>query len=41
MPFSTKRVTIQVSPSTREALKKIGKKGETFDSIIARLMAMM
>ena len=38
MPFSKKRVTIQVSPSTREALKRIGRKGETFDSIIVRLM---
>jgi hypothetical protein len=30
--------TIQVEISTRDALKSIGRKGETYDSVIKRLL---
>ncbi|MBW2672034.1 MAG: hypothetical protein JRD89_01295 [Deltaproteobacteria bacterium] len=30
--------TIRISPSTRKALRLLGKKGETYDQIISRLI---
>jgi len=30
--------TIQISTETRDALKKYGKKGDTYDDIISRLI---
>ncbi len=30
--------TIQLSPDTREKLKELGKKGETYEEIILRLI---
>lgn len=32
--------TIQISKETREMLKELGKKGETYDDIIRRLIEM-
>lgn len=34
----TERVKIPLSSETRERLKGLGKKGETYDAIIRRLM---
>ncbi len=34
----TKITTIQLSEETREELKKLGKKGDTYDDIIKRLL---
>jgi guanylate kinase len=31
--------TIQLAPSTREQLKAVGRKGETYDQIVRRLLA--
>lgn len=31
--------TIQLDPSTREQLKAVGRKGETYDQILRRLLA--
>jgi len=33
-----RRVIIWISPETREALKALGRKGETYDEIIRRLI---
>jgi len=30
--------TIQVTPETRDKLKEVGKKGETYEQIIVRLL---
>jgi hypothetical protein len=32
--------TIQLDPSTREQLKAVGRKGETYDQIVRRLLAV-
>jgi predicted CopG family antitoxin len=32
------KTTIEISKETREQLKELGKKGETYDSIIRRLI---
>ena len=32
--------TIQLSPSTRELLKAVGRKGETYDEILLRLLTV-
>lgn len=31
--------TIQLSPSTRDKLKALGRKGETYEEIVLRLLA--
>jgi hypothetical protein len=31
--------TIQLAPSTRDQLKAVGRKGETYDQIVRRLLA--
>ena len=42
MFFMMKRkTTIQVSVETRDRLKEIGKKGETYDDIIRRLLKLL
>jgi len=38
MPFKKGVTTIQIAPSTREKLKDLGKKGDTYDEIIIRLL---
>ncbi len=38
MPYRSGVTTIQLSPATREKLKELGKKGETYEEIILRLM---
>ena len=38
MPYRKGVTTIQLSPATREKLKELGKKGETYEKIILRLM---
>jgi len=35
-----KTTTIPLSPETREALKKLGSKGETYDQILLKLIAI-
>jgi predicted CopG family antitoxin len=35
----TKITTIQVREDTREALKKLGRKGDTYDDIIQKLLS--
>jgi len=35
------KTTIEVSKQTRDLLKKIGKKGETYDDIIRRLLKVV
>jgi hypothetical protein len=35
----SEKTTIEVEKSTREALKLLGKKGETYNQIILRLIA--
>lgn len=39
MPYRSGVTTIQLSPKTREKLKDLGKKGETYEQIILRLLA--
>lgn len=39
MPYRTGVTTIQLSPGTREKLKALGKKGETYETIILRLLS--
>ena len=36
--MSRKRTTIVISAETREKLKQLGRKGETYDEIIRRLI---
>jgi predicted CopG family antitoxin len=38
MPYRSGVTTIQLSPDTREKLKELGKKGETYEEIILRLI---
>jgi len=38
MPFRSGVTTIQLSANTREKLKDLGKKGETYDEIILKLI---
>ncbi len=38
MPYRKGVTTIQLSSETREKLKALGKKGETYDDIIRALM---
>jgi len=38
MPYSKGVTTIQLSPATRDKLKELGKKGETYEDIILRLL---
>ena len=38
MPYRKGVTTIQLSPETREKLKELGKKGETYENIILRLL---
>jgi hypothetical protein len=38
MPYRTGVTTIQLSPDTREKLKVLGQKGETYEEIILRLI---
>ncbi len=39
MSESSEVTTIQIGKATREALKRIGAKGETYDDVIQRLLA--
>jgi len=38
MPYKKGITTIQLSPKTRDKLKELGSKGETYEEIILRLM---
>lgn len=38
MPFSKKVTVIQISAETREKLKTLGMKGETYEDVILRLL---
>ncbi len=38
MPYAKGVTTIQMSPATREKLKELGKKGETYEAIVLRLL---
>ncbi|MBU2476696.1 antitoxin VapB family protein [Candidatus Micrarchaeota archaeon] len=38
MPFNKKVTVIQLSPETRDKLKALGKKGETYEDVILRLI---
>lgn len=38
MPYRSGVTTIQLSPDTRDKLKDLGKKGETYEEIILRLV---
>jgi len=38
MPFRDGVTTIQVSPVTRDKLKRLGAKGDTYDDIIQSLL---
>jgi len=38
MPSKEDITTIQISKATRDELKKLGKKGETYDAIIRQLL---
>jgi predicted CopG family antitoxin len=38
MPYREGVTTIQISPKTREKLKALGKKGETYEDIILKLL---
>ncbi|MCX6799253.1 MAG: hypothetical protein NTW59_04125 [Candidatus Diapherotrites archaeon] len=38
MPYRTGVTTIQLNPATRDKLKELGKKGETYETIILRLI---
>ncbi|MDO8647314.1 MAG: hypothetical protein Q7R70_02770 [Candidatus Diapherotrites archaeon] len=39
MPYKTGITTIQLTPETREKLKAVGKKGETYETILLRLLS--
>jgi len=39
MVYKSGITTIQLTPATREKLKAMGKKGETYDGILLRLMS--
>ncbi len=38
MPFRDGVTTIQISPGTRDKLKQLGAKGDTYDDIIQSLL---
>jgi len=38
MPYKKGVTTIQMTPTTRDKLKALGKKGETYEEIILRLL---
>ncbi|MFH1240467.1 MAG: hypothetical protein V1672_04605 [Candidatus Diapherotrites archaeon] len=38
MPYTKGVTTIQMSPQTRDKLKELGKKGETYEDIILKLL---
>jgi hypothetical protein len=38
MPYKNGVTTIQLTPATREKLKQLGKKGETYENIILELI---
>jgi len=38
MPYKNPVTTIQITPVTREKLRDLGKKGETYEQIILRLV---
>ncbi|MFH1239890.1 MAG: hypothetical protein V1672_01630 [Candidatus Diapherotrites archaeon] len=38
MPYTKGVTTIQMSPQTRDKLKELGKKGETYEQIILGLL---
>ena len=38
MPYRSGVTTIQLTPITRDKLKDLGKKGETYDEIILRVI---
>ena len=38
MPYAKGVTTIQLTPATRDKLKDLGKKGETYEEIILRLI---
>jgi hypothetical protein len=38
MPYRSGVTTIQLTPSTRDKLKDLGKKGESYEQIILRLL---
>jgi hypothetical protein len=38
MPYKNGITTIQLTPATREKLKQLGKKGETYENIINKLI---
>ena len=38
MPFNKKVTVIQISPETRDKLKALGKKGETYEDVILKLL---
>jgi len=38
MPYRDGVTTIQLSPTTRDKLKDLGKKGESYEDIILRLI---
>jgi len=38
MPYKKGVTTIQLSPATRDKLKELGKKGQTYEDIILGLM---
>ena len=40
MPYKKGVTTIQLSPATRDKLKALGKKGETYEDIILRLLKL-
>jgi len=38
MPYRSGVTTIQLTPETRDKLKELGKKGESYEQIILRLL---
>ena len=38
MPYAKGFTTIQITPATRDKLKELGKKGETYEQIILELI---
>jgi len=38
MPYGKGVTTIQLTPATRDKLKELGKKGESYEDIILRLL---
>ena len=38
MPYRTGVTTIQLTPKTRDLLKERGKKGESYDDVIVKLL---